>query len=337
MRITLLKGAGPGLRPLAKTVGPIGLAALLIATGCDRPIAGPREAQPSLRQPSRDVSATAITTYTDRATWEAAVATAGGTVVNMNFTGLTTGRVTQLDTDYGAFRIVVDDVAASSFSNPGIDIFPDAGCSLGTGDCYVFTFNMLDPTSLFDGPKTNQLIFPQPVMAFGGDFIQVGYTAGGTPTATGPVTLHFGTETVVINDYVNTSGNGFFGFIATTPVTTIEFTFAKSGTIQNDIFQVYNPAYANGTVTPPATPEEMIADLRLVISDLSVSKGIANSLDSKLRAALSALDAGQTAEACKSLQDLINQANAQWGKKLTASDAGDIIAAATAIRTELGC
>jgi hypothetical protein len=282
------------------------------------------------------VSATAITTYTDRAVWEAAVATAGGTVVNMNFTGLTTGRVTQLDTDYGAFRIVVDDVAASSFSNPGIDIFPDAGCSLGTGDCYVFTFNLLDPTSLFDGPKTNQLIFPQPIMAFGGDFIQAGYTAP-PAVATGPVTLHFGTETVVINDYVNSSGNGFFGFIATTPVTTIEFTFAKSGTIQNDIFQVYNPAYANGTLPPPATPEEMIADLRIVISDFGLAKGMANSLDSKLRAALSALDAGQTAQACTSLQDLINYANAQSGKKLTASDAASIVAAAVGIRTELGC
>jgi hypothetical protein len=334
MRVTLLKGASPSWFPAARTVGPLGLVALLLVGGCDGPIAGPGASQPALKGPSADVSATAITTYTDRATWEAAVATAGGTVVNMNFTGLTTGRVTQLDTDYGAFRIVIDDVAASSSSNPGIDIFPDAGCSLGTGDCYVFTFNMLDPTSLFDGPKTNQLIFPQPVMAFGGDFIQAGYTAP-PATATGPVTLHFGSETVVINDYVDTSGNGFFGFIATTPVTTIEFTFAKSGTIQNDIFQVYNPAYANGTVVPP--PEDLIADLRTVIAELGLPKGTATSLDAKLRAALSALDAGQTARACTSLQDLINYANAQSGKKLTASDAASIIAAAISIRTELGC
>ena len=64
---------------------------------------------------------------------------------------------------------------------------------------------------------------------------------------------------------------------------------------------------------------------------------MANSLDSKLRAALSALDADQTAQACTSLQDLINHANAQSGKKLTASDAANIVAAAAGIRTELGC
>lgn len=335
MRVTVLKRVLPGFVPAARSMGPIGLVALLLAGGCDQPIAGPWDT-PAMRQPVHDLSATAITTYTDRAAWEAAVATAGGTVTNMNFTGLTTGRVTQLDTDYGAFRIVVDDVAASSFSNPGIDIFPDAGCSLGTGDCYVFTFNMLDPTSLFDGPKTNQLIFPRAVMAFGGVFIQTGITGGSPGTVTGPVTLHFGTETVVLNSFLDASGNGFFGFISTAPTTTIEFTFAKSGTIQNDIFQVYNPAYANGTVAPPP-PEDLIADLRTAIAGLGLHKGTANSLDAKLRAALRALDAGQTAQACASMQDLINHANAQSGKKLNASDAADIIAAATSIQTGLGC
>ena len=200
-----------------------------------------------------------IQTFTDRAAWQAAVAAAGSSAQFYDFTGLglvfpdSTGanRVDQLDTDYaGRFRIVIDQLATSAFSNPGLDIFPDANCSLGTGDCNVFTFNMIDPTSTLVAPKYNRLIMPTPIVAFGGNFIQTGVTAGGTPTITGPVTLRFGTNTVVVNNFLDGSGNGFFGFVASVPDTTIEFTFAKSGTIQNDIFQVYNPAFGLGPAGP---------------------------------------------------------------------------------------
>jgi hypothetical protein len=200
-----------------------------------------------------------IQTFTDRAAWEAAVAAAGSSAQFYDFTGLglvspdTTGvnRVDQLDTDYaGRFRIVIDQLASSPFSNPGVDIFPDAGCSLGTGDCNVFTFNVLDPTSTLVGPKVNKLVMPMPIVAFGGNFIQTGVTAP-TGTVTGQVTLGFGTHSVVVNNYLDGSGNGFFGFVAEVPATTIEFTFAKSGTIQNDIFQIYNPAFAEGPPGPP--------------------------------------------------------------------------------------
>lgn len=337
MRVTSLKAAIPGASRAARKIGSLGLVAFLLFAGCDAPTTAPGSAQRTPQQPTADVSATAITTYTDRATWEAAVAAAGGTVQNLDFSGLTQGRVTQLDTDYGAFRLVIDHLSATTTTNPGVEFQLNASCFFGTGDCHRFIFNIIEATSLLDAPKSNQLIFPQPVMSFGGNFFDAGVVTGFGPH--GPVTLHFGTETVVVNTFLDTSGNGFFGFISTTPVTTIEFTFGPktAGTIQNDLFFAYNPAYANGVVAPPATPEEMIADLRIVISDLGLAKGMANSLDSKLRAALSALDAGQTAQACRSLQDLINHANAQSGKKLTASDAANIVAAAVGIRTELGC
>src|SRR5688572_20043588 len=200
-----------------------------------------------------------IQTFTDRAAWEAAVAAAGSSAQFYDFTGLglvspdSTGanRVDQLDTDYaGRFRIVIDQLATSAFNNPGIDIFPDASCSLGTGDCNVFTFNVLDPTSTFVQPKFNRLVMPTPIVAFGGNFIQVGRTVPPPGSVTGPVTLRFGTETVVVNDFMDGGGNGFFGFVADVPATTIEFTFAKSGTIQNDIFQVYNPAFGEGPPGP---------------------------------------------------------------------------------------
>ena len=198
-------------------------------------------------------------TFTDRAAWEAAVAAAGSSAQFYNFTGLGLvspdpngiNRVDQLDTDYaGRFRIVIDRLATNAFSNPGLDIFPDASCSLGTGDCNVFTFNMIDSTSTGTEPKYNRLIMPTPIVAFGGNFIQTGVTAGGTPTVTGNVTLRFGTDTVVVNNFLDSGGNGFFGFVAAVPATTIEFTFAKTGTIQNDIFQVYNPAFGLGPAGP---------------------------------------------------------------------------------------
>src|SRR5687768_7405972 len=163
-----------------------------------------------------------LTIYTSRASWEAAVATAGSTAQLYDFTGLdlvfpdSTGanRVTQLDTNFdNRFRIVVDELASSAFSNPGIDLFPDASCSLGSGDCEVFTFNVVDPDIASTSPKVNRLLMPNPIVAFGGDFIQTGYTApGGTPT--GVVTLTFGNDTVVLTDYLVAPGNGFIGFVA---------------------------------------------------------------------------------------------------------------------------
>jgi hypothetical protein len=277
-----------------------------------------------------------LSVYTDRASWEAAVATAGGTVVNMNFAGLTLGRVTQLLTDYGDFTIEVDDVAASSFSNPGIDIFPDASCSLGTGDCDVFNFNMLDPTSILDGPKVNTLGFDSNIIAFGGDYIQVGITVPPPGSATGTVTLQIGTESFALNSYVDAGGNGFIGFVATAS-DAVTFTFLKSASLQNEIFQIYNPAYALQPAVDPADPEEAIGDLRETIGGLGLPAGTFTSLDAKLRAALNALDAGDEALACAALSDVIDFANAQRGKKISGTQADMIVEAATDIRDEIGC
>jgi hypothetical protein len=254
----------------------------------------------------------------------------------MNFSGLTLGRVTQLVTDYGDFAIEVDDVAASSFSNPGIDVFPDASCSLGSGDCEVFTFNMLDPTSLLDGPKVNTLRFDSNIVAFGGDYIQAGMTAPPPGSATGTVTLQIGTESFPLNTYVDAGGNGFIGFVATAS-DAVTFSFVKSGTLQNDIFQIYNPAYALQPAVDPADPEEAIGDLRTEIAGLGLAAGISTSLDAKLRAALIALDAGDDSTACAALSDLIDFTNAQRGKKISVTQADMIVASAGEIRNAIGC
>lgn len=284
-----------------------------------------------------------LTIYTDRAAWEAAATGAGSTAQFFDFIGLdlvfpdTTGanRVTQLDTNYdNRFRIVVDRVASSPFSNPGIDLFPDASCSLGSGDCEVFTFNVVDPDATSTAPRVNHLIMPSPVVAFGGDFIQVGYTAPGG-TATGPVTLTVGGQSVVINDYVPAPGNGFFGFVALAPSDTMSFTFEQSGTITNDIFQVYNPAFA---LAPGVEdPADQIADLASYVLTLDLHDGMETSLSAQLTGALALLNGGDTAGACTKLGDFINHVRAQRGKKIPIAQANTLIADATEIRALLGC
>jgi hypothetical protein len=283
-----------------------------------------------------------LTVYTDRTQWEAAVATAGTTAQFFDFTGLGvvypdfTGanRVTQLDTNYDSrFRIVVDRVSAITFRNPGIDIFPDANCSLGVGDCNVFTLNIQDPDSSFDGPRINQLILPKPIIAFGGDYIQVGVTAPPPGNVTGPVSLQFGSDTITLNDYMGSGGNGFLGFVATVPSDTISFTFSKSGTISNDIFNIYNPAFAFA----PVTPAQMISDLGTLVQSFNLMSGISNSLTVKLDAALSLQNAGDTVGACTKLTDFIAHANAQKGKHIPTAQANQLILEATDVKIALGC
>jgi hypothetical protein len=153
--------------------------------------------------------------------------------------------------------------------------------------------------------------------------------------ATGIVTLSTGSASFTINDYVSATGFGFVGLITTNPTTTLTFTFAKTGTIVNEIFQVYNPAYANGSVV--TTPAQKIGDLRAQIGALGLAAGIATSLDVKLRDALAAIGASNTALACTALQELAGQVNALSGKKLSAADAAAILSAIGTIRGQLGC
>ena len=284
-----------------------------------------------------------IAVYTDRASWEAAVAAAGSAAQNYDFSGLdlvfpdTTGanRVTQLDTNYdNRFRIVVDRVASSAFSNPGLDVFPDASCSLGSGDCEVLTLNVVDPDSTNPGPTVNRLIMPTPIVAFGGDFIQAGYTApGGTPT--GLITVTFGSATVVVNDFLPSPGNGFLGFVAQVPSDTLSFTFQQSGTITNDIFNIYNPAF--GVAPEGEDPADMISDLSSYALSLNIQDGISNSLASQLAGALGFVNTNDLPGACTKLADFINHVRAQRGKKIPIAQANTLIADATEIRATLGC
>ncbi|MCA1567065.1 MAG: hypothetical protein LC803_15730 [Acidobacteria bacterium] len=102
-----------------------------------------------------------------------------------------------------------------------------------------------------------------------------------------------------------------------------------------------SPDFQRVQVQPPPlpvkTPAERIGDLDALVRSFNLPYGTANSLTVKLRAALDALNAGNTAVACAKLADFANHTRAQSGKKLTAAQATQLIDEANAIRAALGC
>ena len=80
-----------------------------------------------------------------------------------------------------------------------------------------------------------------------------------------------------------------------------------------------------------------VTDLISLVNSFHLSKGLQDSLDVKLNAALKAVNAGQTATACSDLSDFIGQAQSQSGKGLTVSQANQLIAAAKQVQAVLGC
>jgi hypothetical protein len=91
------------------------------------------------------------------------------------------------------------------------------------------------------------------------------------------------------------------------------------------------------TFQAPNSTEGQINDLAALVSSFNLPDGSANSLITKLQAALAANVASDTATACDSLTAFINECRAQSGKKLTADQATQLINAANQIKTGLGC
>ena len=73
------------------------------------------------------------------------------------------------------------------------------------------------------------------------------------------------------------------------------------------------------------------------IQGFGLGQGTSTSLTSKLQSAVNSLGRGNVSGACSQLGALVNEAQAQSGKQLTAAQAAQIIAAATQIRAAEGC
>jgi TolB protein len=90
----------------------------------------------------------------------------------------------------------------------------------------------------------------------------------------------------------------------------------------------------------PDAPPDVTVELQHLadqVALLPLPKGPKNSLLVILTDVRAALDANNTAGACSALADFISRVGAQSGKKISASEAADLIAQATAIADELGC
>ena len=101
-----------------------------------------------------------------------------------------------------------------------------------------------------------------------------------------------------------------------------------------------NPRVANDRIDmgafefQPVTPVELLLDLTYYVDELSLQKGIANSLKAKLNAALQKLkdeNENNDVAAINTLEAFINVVEAQRGKKISETDADSLIAAAQEI------
>lgn len=95
------------------------------------------------------------------------------------------------------------------------------------------------------------------------------------------------------------------------------------------------------TLTPESVdPVAAIENLALIVVEMNLQNGISNSLDSKLDAALSALEdanVNNDGAACNSLSAFLNAVEAQRGKKITNAQANQLVIAGHDLRTMLGC
>ena len=107
---------------------------------------------------------------------------------------------------------------------------------------------------------------------------------------------------------------------------------------------VDNPSVSNaadgcdiGAFELQLTSAEQVTALTVSVSSLGLASGTANSLRTKLTAALSAIEAGDIAGACTSLTGFTNEVRALVGKKMSATDASALTAKADALKSSLGC
>lgn len=86
-----------------------------------------------------------------------------------------------------------------------------------------------------------------------------------------------------------------------------------------------------------STPDALIGRTTTLVNSLNLPAGTTSSLNSQLNDALAAVLSGNDAEACISLQSFINHVQAQTGKKISESQAQELLNAANEIRTTIGC
>ena len=85
------------------------------------------------------------------------------------------------------------------------------------------------------------------------------------------------------------------------------------------------------------TIPEMLEDMAALVKSFNLKVGLQKSFDNKLMKAKKNYLKGKTKAACNTLRGFIKAVQKASGKKLTPSQASQLINAATAVRTKLGC
>jgi hypothetical protein len=173
---------------------------------------------------------------------------------------------------------------------------------------------------------------------------------GGSTAALPPFTYTPANSTIRTNATIN--GHRIYSFRATSPsLRFLSLPFDPDLTNAGGVSSIYvspgnsteftfDPSFASrlitgGTATGVLDPATLIGNLIDLVESYGLSGGIENSFVVKLDAALSALAAEDTDAAIAGLQDFINHAQAQSGKKLTVGQAQALIEAAEAIIAQL--
>ena len=89
-------------------------------------------------------------------------------------------------------------------------------------------------------------------------------------------------------------------------------------------------------VTGPTVGQQIQALINY-LDQVGLAKGTVNSLKSPLISALSAVNAGNTPQACSLIADFISKVTAQGGKKVPAAVVTDLVQRAQAVADRLGC
>jgi hypothetical protein len=142
-------------------------------------------------------------------------------------------------------------------------------------------------------------------------------------------TIDYGTRPI----FIGTSGESFDGKVNG---------IVDEATIYNRALDAVDVAmlYSAGSAGKCASPTALLSGLAQFVQNLNLSAGISNSLDSKLRTALEALDdakAGNIVSVCNRLQAFRNEVAAQSGISLTADQAAQLSTMAANIRSTMGC
>jgi hypothetical protein len=152
----------------------------------------------------------AITTvYSDRHSWEAAVA---NNFLTENFNSIPAGALSLGLNDAGLIDIRVNNIVGQ----------------------ITFTGSQFTGETDAPGGQTHDFVFPSPVIGFAGDW-------SGTTGNSLLVTM-LGGDTVLFADYLAAPGSGFLGFVSDTPFTEAHMT--DQGISGNELYNVDNLSFA---------------------------------------------------------------------------------------------